>query len=71
MTRYPKHDTLISINSSRSRKRSFHGNQHTNSDSKKWGGKKLSNTMSENVTVSYRIIEFVTVVTASLEIIIC
>lgn len=82
MSTYPKSKCTSSYRSSRPRKRSFHGNQFTNSKSSKCdendesiSAEKLSNTTSENVIVnplhSYRIIEFITVFTALSDILIC
>ncbi|KAK0163795.1 hypothetical protein PV328_002489 [Microctonus aethiopoides] len=83
MSTYPKSKCSSSYRSSRPRKRSFHGNQFTNSKSSKCddendesiNAEKLSNTTSENVIVnplhSYRIIEFITIFTALSDILIC
>ena len=82
MSTYPRKDHSALSRTSRPRKRSFHGNQFSNSESSKCdksaesiSAKKLLSASSEDVIVNplhcYRVIEFFTVFTALSDILIC
>ncbi|KAL3283166.1 hypothetical protein HHI36_006318 [Cryptolaemus montrouzieri] len=81
MSAHPKTSRECTERRGRQRKRSFHGNQHTRSESSvsedDGGGsaKKLSTATSENIIVNplhcYRLIEFFIVFTALSKILIC